>query len=27
MHSKALYGDAVWHRAKLADIVLGPVAA
>lgn len=27
MHSKALYGDAVWHRAKLADIVFGPVAA
>jgi hypothetical protein len=22
-----LYGDAIWHRSKLADIVLGPVAA
>jgi alkylation response protein AidB-like acyl-CoA dehydrogenase len=27
MHSKALYGDAMWHRAKLADIVFGPAAA
>ena len=27
MHSKALYGDAVHHRAELANIVLGPIAA
>ena len=27
VHSKALYGDAIWHRSKLADIVLGPLAA
>jgi len=26
-HSQVLWGDASWHRARLADIVLGPVAA
>lgn len=25
-HSQFLFGDAVWHRARLADIVLGDVA-
>ncbi|NND69221.1 MAG: acyl-CoA/acyl-ACP dehydrogenase [Halioglobus sp.] len=26
-HSQLLFGDAAWHRARLADIVIGPVAA
>jgi alkylation response protein AidB-like acyl-CoA dehydrogenase len=26
-HSQLLWGDAAWHRARLADIVIGPVAA
>ena len=25
-HSQMLFGDAAWHRARLADIVIGPVA-
>jgi alkylation response protein AidB-like acyl-CoA dehydrogenase len=25
-HSQMLYGDAAWHRARLADIVIGPAA-
>lgn len=25
MHSQALWGDAAWHRARLADIVIGKV--
>jgi len=24
-HSQMLFGDAAWHRARLADIVIGPV--
>ncbi|MFM7275188.1 MAG: acyl-CoA dehydrogenase family protein [Gammaproteobacteria bacterium] len=27
LHNQMLYGDAVWHRARLADLVLGPVGA
>lgn len=27
MHNKVLYGDAAYHRAKLADILMGPIAA
>ena len=27
MHNQVLYGDSGYHRAKLADIVIGPVAA
>ncbi len=26
-HSQLLFGDAAWHRARLADILIGPVAA
>jgi alkylation response protein AidB-like acyl-CoA dehydrogenase len=26
-HSQFLWGDASWHRARLADILIGPVAA
>jgi alkylation response protein AidB-like acyl-CoA dehydrogenase len=26
-HSQLLWGDAAWHRARLADILIGPVAA
>lgn len=26
-HSQMLFGDAAWHRAHLADILIGPVAA
>lgn len=26
-HSQMLFGDAAWHRARLADILMGPVAA
>ncbi|MEM8548985.1 MAG: acyl-CoA dehydrogenase family protein, partial [Pseudomonadota bacterium] len=26
-HSQLLYGDAAWHRARLGDILIGPVAA
>ncbi len=26
-HSQMLFGDASWHRARLADILIGPVAA
>ena len=26
-HSQMLFGDAAWHRARLADIVIGPLAA
>lgn len=26
-HSQMLWGDAAWHRARLADIVIGPAAA
>ena len=25
-HSQLLWGDAAWHRAQLADIVIGKVA-
>ncbi len=27
MHNQVLYGDAAYHRAKLADIMMGPIAA
>ena len=27
MHNRALWGDGAYHRAKLADLVIGPVAA
>jgi len=27
LHNQVLYGDAGYHRAKLADIIMGPVAA
>jgi hypothetical protein len=27
MHNQALYGDAAWHRARLAEGLLGPVGA
>jgi len=27
MHNQVLYGDGGYHRAKLADIIMGPVAA
>lgn len=27
IHNQVLYGDAAYHRAKLADIFLGPIAA
>ncbi len=26
-HSQMLFGDATWHRARLADILIGPVTA
>lgn len=26
-HSRSLFGDAIWHRARLADLVMGSVAA
>lgn len=26
-HSQLLWGDAAWHRARLADILIGPIAA
>ena len=26
-HSQLLWGDAAWHRARLADILIGPMAA
>lgn len=26
-HSQMLWGDAAWHRARLADILIGPIAA
>ncbi len=25
LHSQVLYGDAAWHRARLADMLMGPV--
>jgi alkylation response protein AidB-like acyl-CoA dehydrogenase len=27
LHNQMLYGDAAWHRARLADLVLGPTGA
>ncbi len=27
LHNEALYGDAAWHRARLAEMLLGPVGA
>jgi alkylation response protein AidB-like acyl-CoA dehydrogenase len=27
IHNQVLYGDAAYHRAKLADIMIGPMAA
>ncbi|MFO7962602.1 MAG: acyl-CoA dehydrogenase family protein [Desulfobacterales bacterium] len=27
MHNRLLYGDAAYHRAKLADMMIGPIAA
>lgn len=27
MHNQVLYGDAAYHRAKLADMLIGPIAA
>jgi len=26
-HSQMLWGDAAWHRSRLADLLMGPVAA
>ena len=26
-HSQMLFGDAAWHRAQLADLLIGPIAA